>query len=215
VADVTVNVLTPASSQDLVTLPEAKIMAGIAPTDTSQDAQLALLITMQSATIGDLINRVLARERVIESWREMETSGPGHRIFLTHFPVNLADIETVTMADIALAPTDWVLEEESGKLSKYDGWSEPVTVTYTGGYLLPDEAPPSLKNAVGILLREARRQILYANIEGVRSISHKSARVQFLDPSRMAGSAAGAKSGGSAAENAVRTLLDRYTRLWV
>ena len=34
--------------------------------------------------------------------------------------------------------------------------SEPIVVTYTGGYTLPDKAPPALKQATEIMVLEGR-----------------------------------------------------------
>ena len=70
-ADVTVNVIEPATNFDFLTLEEAKILLGIAPSDTSQDAQLAMLISIYSTSVAEMCNRTFAREKVVETWREL------------------------------------------------------------------------------------------------------------------------------------------------
>jgi hypothetical protein len=212
-ADVTLHVPEPATVFDLVTLEEAKIGLGLSLTtvDPTLDRQLEFLISMQSAVVAGMCATVFARERVIESWRETQTDKLGQRLFLTHWPVDDADIEMVTSNGTTLTSGQWELEERSGKLSNYNGWSEPAIVTYTGGYDLPDDAPMALKQATISLVRDQRRQILLGNLEGIRSIGHKGARVQFYDPTKLM--AAGI--GGSAAEKAARSLLQPFIRYWL
>ncbi len=212
-ADVTLHILEPATMFDLVTLEEAKIGLGLSLTtvDPVLDQQLAFLISTQSAVVAGLCNTVFARETLTESWREIQTDNLGKRVFLTHWPVADADITSVTSNGAVLTSDDYELEERSGKLSYYNGYSEPAVITYTGGYDLPDGAPAPLKQAAIVLVRDQRRQILLSNLEGIRSISHKSARVQFYDPTKM--TAMGI--GGTAAEKAVQSLLRPYMRYWV
>ena len=212
-ADVTLNILEPATEFDLITIEEAKIGLGLSliTVDPVLDQQLAFLISVQSSVVSGMCNRVFARETLTESWREIETDNRGHRLFLSHWPTKSADIDSVTSNGTTLTSDAWELEEGSGKLSFYPGFDEPAVITYTGGFDLPDEAPMALKQAAISLIRDQRRQILLGNLEGIRSLSHKSARVQFYDPTRLAASGA----GGSAAEKAAHALLRPYMRFWV
>src|SRR6516225_3199287 len=158
-ADRTVQVITPATSFDLMTLSEAKSMLGIPLSDTSDDLQLQLFIDINSATVARLCNRTFAREEVSESWRDLNC---GHRVFLSHWPVHLIDIESVeSPRGTVLDPSQWELEEASGKVSVFadptgtinslGAFLEPVVVKYWGGYNLPDQAPLPLKQAVTLL----------------------------------------------------------------
>ncbi len=214
-ADVTIlDISTPATTFDLVTLEEAKIGLGLSLTtvDPTLDQQLGFLISTQSAIVAGMCNNtVFAKETLTESWREIQTDDRGHRVFLTHWPVAGADIESVSSNGAVLTSADWELEAKSGKLSYYAGYDEPAVITYTGGYTLPDNAPLILKQAAITLIRDQRRQILLANLEGIRSLSHKSARVQFYDPTKLAVSGI----GGTAAEKAVRSLLQPFMRYWL
>ncbi|MHC2396482.1 hypothetical protein ACVMGC_001026 [Bradyrhizobium barranii subsp. barranii] len=139
------------------------------------------------------------------------------RIFLTHYPVKDEDILTVTSpSDALIDPDSYELENRSGKLQFFGGpWSEPIRVIYSGGYHLPDEAPPALKQALAVMVGAARTQVAQQLTSGIRSISHRESRVQFFDVT-----AAAAKSGAGSgalgvAGNTVEQLLYHYMRFYV
>jgi len=122
-ADVTVKILTPATVFDLMTLDELKQALGISVSTQVSDDQWEWLIESNSATIAELCNRVFAKEEVEESWRDLVN----RRVFLTHFPVKAADVESVTTnGNLRL---DYELEEASGKLSIFTDQAEPIVVT--------------------------------------------------------------------------------------
>jgi hypothetical protein len=214
VADRTIKVITPATESDLLTLDEAKQWLNIPLTDTSQDAMLEMMISTFSSEIAQRLNRhptvTLGKEEVSEVWRETMNG----RLFLSHWPVKETDIVSVTVGDVAIAPMrrlngalvpmrlntrdailatgDYELEEASGKLSNISvggsqsaPWNHPVTVHYSGGYSLPDEAPLELKHAVVMLIREEKIRMLQMQTAGIRQISHKEARVSFFDPNAL------------------------------
>jgi hypothetical protein len=205
-ADRNVEVLTPATNFDLVTLDEAKQLLGISLTDTSDDAQLQLFIDINSATISRLCNRVFAREEVSESWRELNG---GNRVFLSHWPVYQTDIETVeSPRGTTIDPSGWELEEASGKVSFFAAAAvEPVVVTYWGGYNLPDEAPFALKQALNLLNLQSRLLASLGTIGAIRQLSHKEARVSYQEPAKMLEAAMG-QAGGLT--NALTQILSRY-----
>jgi hypothetical protein len=92
-----------------------------------------------------------------------------------------------------------------------DTFVEQATIEYSGGYNLPDEAPPALKQAATMLMREA----YYAGQRGdasVRMIGHKESRVIYFDPNAAARSAGGGGSAGSPAQRAAHDLLTHFTR---
>lgn len=205
-ADVTVKIITPATEFSFMTLDELKVALG-APTGTpATDAQWDWLIDVNSATIAEFCNRVFAKEEVEESWRELIN----HRVFLTHYPVKQADIQSVTTA--GLDQLDWELEEASGKLSLFSNQSEPIIVTYTGGFVLPDEAPLPLKQALTLMAANWKAQLAMIQVTGVRMIAHKEARVMFHTPTATAAGATGAHGG---LPPAVESILSQYTRFWV
>lgn len=106
-ADVTLNILEPATEFDLITIEEAKIGLGLSliTVDPVLDQQLAFLISVQSSVVSGMCNRVFARETLTESWREIETDNRGHRLFLSHWPTKSADIDSVTSNGTTLIPT--------------------------------------------------------------------------------------------------------------
>jgi hypothetical protein len=214
-ADCVIKVLTPATSFSLMTLEEAKIMLGISPADTSSDAQIQELIDQNSAVISALCNRVFAREEVRETWRCLgdHYCAATVRVFLTHFPVLEADIQKVEGPNgTVLDPATYELEEGSGKLQVFNGYSEPLVVTYTGGYDLPDEAPDALKRAISLMVSSSRTEAAQAAVTGVRMIAHKDSRIMYHNPAQAAKASSG---GGSSATQAVNSLLKSFTRYWI
>ena len=214
-ADVTVNVIEPATNFDFLTLEEVKILLGIAPSDASQDAQLAMLISIYSAHVAEMCNRTFAREKVMETWRELYDG----RVFLTHYPVKLDDIELVTASGSGYQSDQYELERASGKLSNVllhsaesTEWPQSVDIVYTGGFDLPTEAPLPLKQATAILIREERMRNQQAQVAGIRQVTHKSSRIVFFDPNAVLVKTVGAKSPGMQAAEA---LLKQYMRFWV
>jgi hypothetical protein len=163
------------------------------------------MIDVNSATIFNLVNRVLAKEKVVETWRELDS----RRVYLTHFPVKADDIESVTTA--GLDRLDYELEELSGKLSLFTERSEPIIVTYTGGYDLPEDAPLELKQACTIMAASFKAQLAMVQVTGVRMISHKESRVMFHTPTT---GSTGAGTGRGVPP-AVEAVLAGFTRYWV
>jgi hypothetical protein len=209
-ADVTIRVLEPATSYALLSLDELKTYLGI--TDASQDAQLQLLINQYSDAIARACNRVFAKEKVSEEWRGNLPPLDCYRIYLRRWPVEKdEDIELVTgPIGSVIASANWQLEPESGKLQLLGGWGEPVTVVYTGGYELPDGAPPALKQATMMMIQAAQGQKAREAVSGIRSISHRETRVQFFDAAAESG---GGSSGGSSTRDAVKALLRPFIRI--
>jgi hypothetical protein len=211
-ADITVKVIEPAANYALLTLDELKTILGIPTADTSEDAQLEMWIEQYSDVVATMCNRVFAKEKVKETWRGDLPPLDNPRLFLTHYPVDDADIESVTCNGNAIAPANYEIENRSGKLTVFGSFSEPVVVTYTGGYQLPDGAPPALKTTAGILINGARQDMSRAVISGIKSIQHRESRVQFFDESQQSTSGSGALS---AASQTVDALLYKYIRFYV
>jgi hypothetical protein len=217
-ADITVNILTPATSTDLLTLDEAKLWLGISLTDTSQDAIIQSMITTFSEEIAERANRhptvTFGYEEVSETWRETMNG----RLYLTHWPVKAADIISISVGSgLDVLPVGgYELGEAAGKLSNIQlggavsaSWNHPVTVHYWGGYNVPTETPLPLKRAAVLLIREERIRMVQAQAAGVRQISHKGARVSFFDPNELLLRSVGAKSPTL---TAVESILTHYMR---
>jgi hypothetical protein len=88
---------------------------------------------------------------------------------------------------------------------------EPIVVHYTGGFLLPDEAPMPLKQAAVLLAASWKAQLAMIQVTGVRMIAHKEARVMFHTPANIQPGAGGTHPG---IPPAVDSILMQYTRLW-
>jgi len=216
-ADITIKVITPADNYDLASLDEMKTMLGIAAGSTDQDAQLALWITQYSDVIATLCNRVFAYETLTETWRgdlpPYDTQNG--RVFLTHYPVKDEDLTLATGSGSTIDPASYELENRSGKLQFFGSWAEPIRITYSGGYNLPDEAPAALKQALAILVGEARVYVQRQLTSGIRSISHRESRVQFFDVNAVIAKLAGGAGPLGQASSSVNALLYKYIRFMI
>jgi hypothetical protein len=208
----TIVVVAPATSIDLITLDELKRAINIS--GTTQDAMLSDIITRISADIAALCNnRVFGYESVIETFTEISTNP--QRLFLARYPVKPDDIISITSGGQSLTPgsNGLLLDSMWGKLTWQGGtFSDQAIIAYSGGFHLPEEAPPALKQAVVLLGREA----YYASIRGdqnVRMIGHKESRIIYFDPNVLArGALSGGGSGGSPATRAATAILTHFTR---
>lgn len=208
-ADVTVKVLEPAESYALLTVDELKVALGIAPADTSQDAQLQMMIDQYSDVIATMCKRVFAKEKVTETWRGDPPPYEHNRIFLTHYPVADADIESVAAPDgTVIDAANYEIENATGKLSLAGSSAASIVVTYTGGYTLPDETPPALKAAAQLMIQGARAQLSRAS--GIRTVQHGESRVDYFGA--MASTGKGGATPVSIAGDTVSNLLMSYMR---
>jgi len=217
-ADITIKLLEPADSYALLTLAELKAAYAIPPTDITRDAQLQMLIDQYSDVIATMCNRVFAKEKVQETWRGNTTPLDCARIYLTHYPVAEGDVESVAAPDGTLIdPSAYELDNAQGKLLLLGGFAEPVVVTYTGGYDLPEEAPPALKQACQLLVQAGSAMLSYGLMArgNVRSVSHKESRVMYFDPNAAANKASSGKSPLTVAGATVDALLSHYIRFQV
>jgi hypothetical protein len=206
----TIVVVEPAPSIDLITLDELKRALNI--TATVQDQMLQDLITRVSDEIAEYCGRVFGFEHVVETFTEIDANK--NKLFLARYPVAVADgITSITSGGAALTfPDGMLLDSLWGKLTLPGGtFTEQTIIDYSGGYNLPDDSPPALKQAAVILIREA----YYATIRGdasVRMIGHQESRIIYFDPNVLARSAGSASSGGTPAQRAVNDLLTSFTR---
>jgi hypothetical protein len=211
------NVLTEATSQDLVTLDEMKMKLMIVSTDTSKDALLQELITNTSEVIARMCNRVFGYTEVDETFYQLEDDS-SQRLYLSQWPVVLADIESFTCDGIDLMPSqatgDWVLEAKTGTLYQRPDlgpWYGTIDVVYSGGYQLPDDAPNALKFAAEALIREGYiAWIRNPSSFTVSNISHKESRIGYFGPNVFS------TIGNPATWDMLKNgLLYKYIRHWV
>jgi hypothetical protein len=212
-ADRVIKVLTPSATYDLMTLDEIKLMFGILDTDTSQDELLSAYISQYSDVIATICNRVFAYEQVTEIWRCVNYDGTNGmtRLFLSHYPIDSTlpiTLESPTGAE--LDPSSYEVEEKSGKIELLSTNSEPIKITYNGGYALPTDAPLALKQALALMVREAQARMQRLAVSGIRSISHKDSRVMYFDAAQTMAAGIGKGVMGGAGD-----LLMHYVRLEV
>lgn len=205
------TVVTPAQDISLVSLYEAKLGINLgSSTDTALDDQLELLIEWSSAEIAALCNRTFAQETVIETFHDIGYSN--NRLYLSRYPVTTITAFTED-GEAMVLDTDYRIDKQSGILTRIDDvWSGPVSVSYTGGYSLPNDSPRALRQAAVLMTREA----YYATTRGdasIRMVAHKDSRVIYFDPNTKSASSGGGSS--SPARRAVGDLLKHFTRFYV
>jgi hypothetical protein len=192
----------------LLTLYEAKLGLNMSTSSTETlDDQLEMLVKWSSDEIAVNCNRTFAKVTVRETFRELTNA---KRLYVAAYPI----IEILVISSngvLLIEDDDYEVDADSGTLIKLGGfWSEPVIVTYTGGYDLPNQAPDALKQAAILLTRES----YYATIRGdasIKLVAHKESRVGYFDPLRSAALGGGGK-GGSPARKTIDNLLQAYTR---
>ncbi|MGB8964750.1 MAG: hypothetical protein WCB99_03820, partial [Candidatus Cybelea sp.] len=168
--------------------------------------------TDASAIIARLCNREFAKTKVAETWR-----GNDHEtIFLRLWPVKDADVVSIVNGGLSISPMppgSFELENHTGKLRIAS--ADPVTITYSGGYLLPDEAPDDLKAVCLIVMRSSRSEAQRESVEGIRMLAHKESRVIFFDPNTQKTATAAVATGGFGYGSVIDAILPRYIRRWV
>jgi hypothetical protein len=219
------NVITPADSQALLSLAAMKIKLLIPPTDTTKDALLTELITNMSAVVARVCNRVFGYEKVEETFYQLNDQGnppSTMRLYLSRWPVKKADIESIAhsvdgsgTSDDLLPDADatWFLEELTGTLYRRPDqgpWVDTIDVVYSGGYALPDDAPPDLTFAAEAAIREQYYLALRnPNTFGVRQLAHKESRISYYPPNMFL------TSGNPQTWQTLQAVLVHYTRHWI
>lgn len=167
-------------SHDLISLEDLKTELGI--TTTTEDDALQLRITRVSKALAAVADRDFSLRNVVETfyidyWHPWPTwtHGPSHHALrLHHYPV-------VSIASVEVNGTeteDYAFDANSGRLWPTAGaWYGTVEVTYTGGYDLPDDAPPILISAVIEAIRQARS--FSAADPTIRQLTHGDTSVGY------------------------------------
>lgn len=122
-------------------------MGVTSPTD-EQTAKMETAILQASGLFDRFLDRVLAEEDVTDHFRQPR----GEVLRLSRYPV--VEVLEVIEAGTELTPDDYELDEFTGQLWRLsDGdriwWSDAgvITVSYTGGYGLPDDLPADIQRA--------------------------------------------------------------------
>lgn len=140
---------TAATSRALVDASTVFAELGITSPTTAQTTQMETAILQASALVEGFLDRILAEESVTDYFREV----CGDTLRLSRWPVS--EILDLDEGGTALTADDWELDEVTGQLwrlsstGRYD-WANPgtTTISYTGGYALPDDLPADIQRAV-------------------------------------------------------------------
>ena len=198
---------TSGAGPDLISLADLKLALGI--TDSSQDAALQASITFQSRIIAEYCDRRFGRAEALETftfdqcaaaqgWHRGETTLQRQALVLKLYPV----LEIVSVEG---AQGDYEFDPTSGRL--WGGpWSGTISVTYSGGYDLPEEAPARLSRATIDAVNATRAS--GTRDRSIQEVQHGDTRVSYFSPSLSSGS-----SGYLSA--AVMDLIRPYRRMSV
>ena len=197
------------SSVDLISLDDLKLALRI--TDDSEDAQLQAMITFQSRIIAEYCDRRFAFAEAIETFTfdRGEEMLPRQGLVLSLYPV----AEILDVSNVSNMGGDYEFDPKSGRLwwpsthwiSIRPG-TGTVAITYSGGYVLPDEAPARLQAAIIEAVNESRT--IGGRDPSIREVQHGDTRVSYVTPSFASGS-----SGYLSAY--VTDLIKSYRKLYV
>jgi hypothetical protein len=171
---------TDSAGPDLISLDDLKFALKI--TDTSEDAQLTAMITLQSRIITEYCDRRFGFAEALETF----TFDPGETMLarqaltLSLYPV----LEVIELSTAGATAQDYDLDPESGRLWMpsgpwlVGGYPDVVSVIYSGGYDLPEQAPARLQKAIIEAIREQRAS--GARDPSIREVSFGDARVSYF-----------------------------------
>ncbi len=201
----------PASAgPDLISLDDLKLALGIE--GTTEDATLAAAITFQSRIIAEYCNRRFGLAQAVETFTFDRYEDMLQRQALT---LSLYPVVEVTEVLNGSGATDYSFDSASGRL--WCGrlflpasicWGDTVTVSYSGGYDLPEGCPARLQRAV-IDAVNAGRTSSYRD-PTIREVQHGDARVSYFTPSVSSTTGSSDFLSAAAAE-----LIKPYRRLHV
>jgi hypothetical protein len=172
------DVVTPAPSQDLVSLTDTRDEFDAPRT---ADARLKRYITEASAAVATYTRRVWRQETVTETfysaffmggwgawgwgwgWRwspYRRSDGAPNPLVLARYPVS--SIISVVADGTAFDPTEYLLDGDKGLLYRWDpdgsigmAWAaQTVAITYVSGYQLTADVPPDVQQACMAMIRQ-------------------------------------------------------------
>src|SRR5262245_29480766 len=169
---------TDSAGPDLVSLADLKLALGI--TGTAEDAALQTSITFQSRIIAEYCDRRFGRAAALETFTfdQGETSLQRQALVLKLYPVlEIISVEGTT--------SNYSFDPVTGRL--WGGpWSGTISVTYSGGYDLPAEAPARLSRAAIDAVNESR--ISGLRDPNLREVQHGDTRVSYFTSQLASGS---------------------------
>jgi Phage gp6-like head-tail connector protein len=173
---------TASAGPDLISLDDLKLALGIEGID--EDAALQAAITMQSRIIADYCNRRFGLAEVLETFTfdRYETMLTRQALTLSLYPiVTISEVSTV-----GATTNDYDIDPASGRLWFANYWANPISVIYSGGYDLPEQAPARLQQAVIQAVNEGRTT--GSRDPSIREVQHGDTRIGYFTPTLGTGS---------------------------
>lgn len=168
---------------DLTTV-EAVNDALVLTSSSANDAEVATQITAASQIIATMCNRVFAMQTVRETFRIRWTDAI-RALPLARWPIiGGANDITISVNGAEEAATSYEVDPDAGLVYRVHGhWHGPsaIVVEYTGGYDLPDDAPPALAQACLDLVRD--RRLNATRDPGIRDVWAGENRVSYFQAS--------------------------------
>ena len=165
---------TDSAGPDLISLDDLKLALGI--TGDTNDAVLQAAITFQSRIIAEYCDRRFGRAEAVETFTfdRYESLATRNALTLSLYPV----VEVLGVSSAGATASDYEFDPVTGRLW-FEGWcSGAVSVSYSGGYDLPEEAPARLQKAVIEAVREG--QTSGARDPSIREVQHGDARISYF-----------------------------------
>jgi hypothetical protein len=163
---------------DLISLDDLKFALGIK--GTAEDEQLRAMITLQSGIIAEYCHRRFGLAEALETFTfdPGEDSMARQALTLSLYPV--AEIFEVSSA--GATASDYEFDPASGRVWN-GGWFgfSSVSVLYSGGYDLPEQAPARLQKAVIEMVRDGRAS--GARDPSIRDVQHGDTRISYFTSS--------------------------------
>jgi hypothetical protein len=158
---------------DLISLDDLKLALGI--TGTAEDEQLQAMITFQSRIIAEYCDRRFGLAEAMETFTfdRGEVMPARQALTLSLYPV--AEISEVSTLGATAAGYEF--DPATGRLWS-DGWCGTVSVTYSGGYDLPEQAPARLQKAVIEAVYEGRT--IGNRDPSIREVQHGDTRISYF-----------------------------------
>jgi hypothetical protein len=207
-----VQVLQTSSVYDLTTVEAANAFLGLTPS-VENDALIAAHITSASQIIANQADRVFAMQDVLETF--IMRWGEYSEVLNLDRPPVIA-LTSITQNGQALTPDFYDADLDKGfiwRRGDFLPWimagfpqgygGNRIAVTYTGGYDLPEGAPPDLALACLLLMKEQRFMQARGD-PSIRSLSHGDLTIFYQQ------TAAGIGAGQGALPPAVDRLLAPY-----
>jgi hypothetical protein len=159
---------------DLISLDDLKLALGISGTD--QDEQLQAMITFQSRIIAEYCDRRFGRAEALETFTfdRGEILPSRQALILSLYPV----VEVSEVSSLGATAADYEFDPATGRLWSDGWWTGSVSVVYSGGYDLPEEAPARLQKALIETVYEQRT--VGARDSSIREVQHGDTRISYF-----------------------------------